>query len=344
MDSKNTLRVRLLIIGLGIEAVVLFCLALFTNAFQNIDMNVLSFPFSQIANGISFLAQKGGALRGLAVAGFAFVILAPLVIAFSGKKEKRPLEKIILILLSVVLGIGLYMMINPVLFLSAERASASRIFEVVISMTIWSGIVLALALRGMHLLRSGEKKTLMGSFSVILVALCVIFVATGAASLGSKVKEMGLGRNDTEEMDTNEDNDMPLFLTRADSLSIQEKGAADQVNELAECVQIAAPAVLEVIICVLILRLIWIYTSEEQSGLKKAAGNLSKMSCRMLLIVLSLTLGCNLYQLLFFKNLKNVDVKMQLPVLGIAFVVIAVLFSRLIIENKDLKDDNEKFI
>ncbi|MBR3056877.1 MAG: hypothetical protein IKG93_02815 [Clostridiales bacterium] len=346
MDQKKSLKIKCLIAGLAIEAVVLCVLAWCTGVFQNIDAGILSFPFVQIADAVRFLSEKGGILRGLGMALLTLVSILPLVLAFTevGGRKKELSEKILLVALSVVLGFGLYLMINPSVFLPVMLLDLKKFFGCIVSITIWSVILICFAMSGVNLLRAGNKKSLMRGFSIVLVALSIIFVAEGSLSLGSKLKALAPVRLEAiaGEKDVGEEGMVESGV--GEGIEVAEKTTADSAFEVAECIQIAAPCVLNVILCILVLRLIMIYTSEEQEGLKKAAGDLGRMSCRMLVITLVLSAACNLFQILLIKEMTNIHVNMELPILSVAFVVIAVLFSRLIMENKDLKDDNEMFI
>jgi len=42
--------------------------------------------------------------------------------------------------------------------------------------------------------------------------------------------------------------------------------------------------------------------------------------------------------------LSNINVTVDIPIISIAFTVMILLFSRLLIENKKLRDDNNLFI
>lgn len=58
----------------------------------------------------------------------------------------------------------------------------------------------------------------------------------------------------------------------------------------------------------------------------------------------ALAAGFNVLQVLFLDSLSHVVTTMQIPVFSIAFTLFALLFTRIIVENRKLRDDNEIFI
>jgi hypothetical protein len=75
-----------------------------------------------------------------------------------------------------------------------------------------------------------------------------------------------------------------------------------------------------------------------------AAGQISKLCAVALVAMVLANIGFNLLQLLFAKSLVVINSSVQIPVFSITFVLAALLFTRLVTENKQLKDDNDMFI
>jgi len=316
-SSKSNIGLGIFIGGLVLEALVLGVLFACTHVFDSISISFMTVPFAQIASGIRTLGLKGGVLSGLGAAILALITCLPIAYAFSTLGGKKSLsEKLGFILLGAVLGGGTYIMVNPTKFLPAEFLSDKILMRAVVCSMIWSTVILCIALWGIRLLRSGKAKGVMKGMKAVLVLLSVIFVAAAVLSFGAIAK----------------------------TFSDAESGSADLQVAIWGAFKNAVPYILDTVIAVLLFRLITIYTSEEQQGLREAAKSVSRASCIMLGVVLTLTVVFNIMQVLLMKNLRNVNVVTELPILSSAFVVIAVMFCRLIVENRDLRDDNELFV
>lgn len=307
------------ILVLIVEAIVLSILMACTSLFEKVSIDLANVPFSQIASFVKKLGNGSALLRGLSMAILAVLTFLPITYALSefGGKKSIP-EKVSLILLGVTLGGGTYLMVNPTHFLPEELWNSLRLANSLVSITIWSVIILCLALTGIRLLSSKNSRNLMRGFSALMVFIGILAVAFAVLSVGSLIKE-------------------------EEALAESMKGI-EYFVEFMRGLKIAVPYILDAVIAVLLFRLSLIYVSEEQSGLKKAAANVRRASCTLLAVTLLLSVIHNLLQMLFLKDISNVRVVTELPVLSSAFVVVAVLICNLIAENKELKDDNELFV
>ena len=92
------------------------------------------------------------------------------------------------------------------------------------------------------------------------------------------------------------------------------------------------------------LDLLDITVTEEQEGLADAASRLSKISCIALACTVAFTALIHIVQLFLITALTDVKASADLPFSNIVFVLVILLLSRLLIENKQLKDDNSMFI
>ena len=55
-------------------------------------------------------------------------------------------------------------------------------------------------------------------------------------------------------------------------------------------------------------------------------------------------MGMNVLQLILSRKLYNINIHIEIPFMSLAFVLVALLFSRLIEENRKLTEENEMFI
>ena len=74
------------------------------------------------------------------------------------------------------------------------------------------------------------------------------------------------------------------------------------------------------------------------------SAGLTALCSRSLAAVMLTQAGVNLAQLLFAQRLHDVSLNVSFPVFSVAFVFAALLLSRLLGENKALKDDNDLFV
>jgi len=71
---------------------------------------------------------------------------------------------------------------------------------------------------------------------------------------------------------------------------------------------------------------------------------MSKLCTAALITAVLLSIGVNLLTLLLAGSLRVLNISVQIPVLSVTFVLAALLLTRLVAENKQLKDDNDLYI
>ena len=311
---------KTLIIMLVCEAALLFILVLLTNRFPGFFSSMLAFPFEQIAIGLKILSQAGRIGNGLAIALWVGISLLPSIPALHYKQNKAAIEeRITLFSLSCVLLLALYGMINPHVFCSFIPEAKSEylaVVKAVIGVSVWSVIVLYVVLRLIRMFRSGDKVSLIKHMQWLLHILCLFFAATAVISFGS-----GLTAS-VESTQKVLDNTINLLRSTAASV----------------------PYVLDIAIILSTLPLFDIVMTEDQNGIVNAAEKLSKICCVALGITTALTAFINILQIFLIRWLSSVATTVNIPISSIVFVGIVLLLSRLLIENKQLRDDNSMFI
>jgi len=75
-----------------------------------------------------------------------------------------------------------------------------------------------------------------------------------------------------------------------------------------------------------------------------AAERISRVCVAALVATVLANIGFNLLQLAFAGLLMIVNSSVQIPLFSIVFVLVTLLLTRLVTENKQLKDDNDMFI
>lgn len=302
------------------ETALLSILVLLINRFPELFSSMLAFPFEQIALGLKALSQTGKAGNGLATALWVGISSLPLIPALRCKGNKDAVkEKIALYVLSCILLLSFYGMVNPTLFCPLIPEGENELLAVVkavFSVSIWSIVVLYIVFRLIRLFRSGDKGHLLGYMRNLLQILCVIFLATAIISLETDL---------------------------AAAIASPQK-ALDRVMNLLRLFAAFVPYALDIAIIFSALDLLEIVATEEQNGIVPAAEKLGKI-CRMALgIATALTAVLNVFQIALMRWLSNVTAAVSIPITSIVFTCIVLLFSRLLAENKQLRDDNSLFI
>ena len=107
----------------------------------------------------------------------------------------------------------------------------------------------------------------------------------------------------------------------------------------------ALPYLLSIVVALAALRLLdELRTDRYSTATLSAAEQISRLCATSLIIMVLTNIGFNIFQLLFSKTLLSANYSVQIPLFAITFALVALLLTRLVAENKQLKDDNEGFI
>lgn len=305
---------------MGAVFVALGALVLFARNMPAIFSSLLAFPFEQLGAGLRILSLSGRMGNGLALALCVSVSLLPTVFAFCLKSEKAYRgEKIALCCLSAVLFIVLLGMANPSRLLSEFPFVTEEFLPVVkgvMGCTVWSFVVLWLMLRLVRLFRGGDMTKLFGYLRVVLYALCLIFVSAITLSCGS---------------------------TLLSDLSAKQQ-SMDGMLAVFRFVASALPYVLDIGITLSLLTLLDAFIAKNGDDTARYAESLSRRCCLALGITAAATAALNVIQLLLSRSLSDISVNVNIPVVSLAFILLVLLLSRLITENRRLQRDNDLFI
>jgi len=309
-----------LVILLGCESVMLTALAILTNFFPTIFSSIPAFPFEQIAEGLRLLSQIGSIGNGLAIALWVGVSLIPTILALKiGRNKETAKERIALFLLSAVMMLALYGMVNPGLFCPTLLDGQKEFIPVIkatLGITIWSVVVLYVIFRLLRMFIGGDTNKLMQYLKVLLYILCIFFTAI-------------------------------IFTVCISELIVYQKDAQEVLAVVFSVIRflvLSVPYVFDVVITISAIALLDVALSKEQSGIVESAAKLSQRCCIALGITAASTTVFNILQIVIMRHLPNITVNVDVPIVSIAFTLIVLLVSRLLIENKRLRDDNDLFI
>lgn len=319
---------RVLVTILLVEAIVCLIFAILVSSIGGAFSIVMAFPFEQIGLGLRTLSLSGRAGNAVAIVLYIVICLVPCAILFTlHRKNRLHMEDGLLLVLSILLFVVLYQMINPGLINFAYIAEVGLpIAKAVLGSTVYSIIFSYLILRILRLFFSRDTKDLQRYMIILLAFVNVLFVYL----------IFGVGVNGL----------IDSFKTLRESNAGNEHLlGASYVFLILQFVVDYVPYVLNIMVVFAGISLLHGLSSDRYSAETiDSAEHLAKV-CRISLVITLLTnMAFNILQLIFSKILLNINSHVQIPLFSIAFVLAVLLFSRFIAENKALKDDNDSII
>lgn len=313
---------------LVVEALLCVVLRILQASFSGAFSGLMAFPFEQIGLGLRLLSLSGGIGNAAAIAVYFLVSLLPVAVLFVVRKKRElRVEDGLLGLLSAVLFAVLYLMINPgAIGALTSGAMGQSVGKAILGGMVYSVLCGYFVLRVLRLFSVGGTDKLVRYMSVMLSLLNVLFVylAFGACFDGliNSIAALQAGNAGNEH----------LLGTSYVFLVVQ-------------FLVDALPFVLNVFVVFAALRLLCEMRTDRYSAETVSATERMSRLCSLALAVTVLSnIGFNLLQLLFVKSLMVVNGSVQIPVFSITFVLAALLLTRFVAENKQLKDDNDMFV
>ncbi len=314
---KHTKYITVLIL----TAILSVVLGIFSEKLPDIFPAVIAFPFGYIAKGLGALSGLGNVGNGLAIALWFSISAIPALIAlkYPNLKDRKTLpERITLFVLTAAMLFTFYVYNNISLFSNADALDGfmHSFKDFVAFFPLWSLVLLYFTFLLVRLFRSNNKTLLWNCLKYMIYILGVIFV-------------IGAGLNLTEMI--------KVFMA-------EEVIADTVVSSLLLTLPEIAAYVFNTLIALSAIDLINIINTETQEGLSKCSAKLCKFSGRALILIAIMTALSNLLQLILMRFLSNISMTINLPIENIAFVLAVFVFSGILVENKQLRDDNNMFI
>ena len=304
---------------LGCEAVLIGTLVLLTDRFPALVSSLPAFPFAQLSPGIAAIARVGNLGNGLAVALWAGISLLPAVIALRKDPAMSVGERISLFFLSTVLFAALYGMANPGVFCPASLGTDEKSFLIiraVLGISAWSAVILAGIVRLARRFSTGDTPRLLADLKRLLYGLCLYAEAI--------VTYVYFGQ----------------LVSSLKSCS----ATLDTVFSLLRFLASSVPCAMDLLLSIRAIALLDAVIGAVPSGIVEASRSLSRFSCTALVVTTASPAVVNAAQLLFLPRLSQADTAVELPLISIVFTLILLLLSRLLVENKRLREDNDLFI
>lgn len=333
------------LVFLIIEAILCVALQLVLQPGPGGSGSLLTFPFEQIGDGLRALSLSGVAGNVSAVVLYILFSGSPLLaLLMILRKRKLRWEDGLLAGLSVLMFFSMYLMVNPGMIsdVLGGYVGASGGGRMLLSVVCYSVLAGYLVLRVLRQVYTADAGRLQRYFRAGLYLLGAIFVGTA----------FGIGFGELQSS----------FRTLVESNTVDGAGSAwggafagsglegyslglSKVFLVIRYAVDILPYILDTVIVLTGLKLLDAL-SEDRYGEKAVAlaQKISGQCGRMLAIAVVTNIGFNLVQLFFLGKLLVVDGAVQLPVLSIIFVMIVLFVTRLLTENKELKEDNDLFV
>ncbi len=312
-----------------ILAVFALCAAAFgavQEAAIGVFSSVMAFPFEQIAAGLRALSLSGSGGNAAAIVIYVLVCLLPTAAVLICKRGKLRGEDLLILVLSAVMFAAVYYMINPGLLMGNLVAEAAGVVKAILGGICWSVVVSWIVLKLLHRSENADRVGVQRYLRICLVIMAFFFTALafGGGVSGAVAAFEKLHEGNTGDM-------VPL--------------GTSHIFIVLQAVVAAVPYALDALVAVKGAELLGAMSADRYSA--ESVDCSAKLACfavMSLKLTVILSLMFNLLQLVFFKQLLVIDVTVALPLGSIAFMLAVVLLSRLISENKSLKDDNDLFI
>lgn len=316
------------------EAVACLALALYPGA-PTADLRQLTAPFALIGRGLRALSLLGGGWNVLAITLYAVLSLLPLL-ALALRRARRVMtaEDWLLALMSALLFAALYAAVNPSWPKSTIFAE-SGMSLLAFAFVFYTALVAWLLLRSLRAAQSADARGLRRLLRWTLLLLAAVFVYSAFAAAPSELVQslQTLSAQNSATALTSAipgASASPLFWTRA-------------VFVLRTLVSMAAD-VLSVWVIFAALALLCARDAEDTALAEAAAEQTAKRSALALRLTLFMGLGIELLQLLLMRLLRSTSFTLTLPLGAMALCLGTLLLTRLVQENRRLRQDNDLFI
>ncbi|MGI6084803.1 MAG: hypothetical protein ACOYIF_05095 [Acetivibrionales bacterium] len=319
---------KTLYIILACEAVLCILLYFAREALPQVFGTVIAFPFRQIAMLLRTLSLSGSLGNAISIILYAAICLVPaFVLFYFRKKRKLYAEDALLAVLSAVLFIVIYLMINPGLLGTYLGIPAGQsVSKPLLGGIVYSVLVGYVLLRIMRLFFSAETFQLQKYLMVLLYLIIFLLVFV---IFGTQFSHM---------LDSFE-------KLRTDNIGNEYLLGTSYIFLVLEYLVNALPYALVILVVFggqNLLKELSIDRYSEKSVV--AAEKLSHICGLALIITVLSNMVFNLLQLVLIKMLLVVNGAVQIPLFSIAFVLAALLLAQYIRENKQLKDANDMFV
>ncbi len=287
---------------------------------------IIAFPFQQIALGLRALSLSGSGGNIAAISIYVLLCLLPSLVALFWYRKKLYGEDVLIPIFSTTMFVAIYFMINPALLSGSYGEEFFPILRLILGGACWCVVISWAVLKLVRRSREADRAGVQALLKICLGLMAFFFAAVACAGA---VGDFAASYEELREGNTA--GYVNLSLTT--------------VFLAVKAIISALPYALDAIVAVKGMELLTAMAADPYSaGTVEKGEGLATFAVMSLKLTIVLSLVFNLLQLVFIEKLLVVDMELVLPLVSIAFMLCALLLSRLIRENKALKDDNDMFI
>ncbi len=326
-----------------IEAIALVCLVFF-KPINSMEFIVL--PLSLLGRGLAKLSLHSSAGNILALVLYIAISSTPIIIYIVLKiKSKARTIDLFLIVLSTILFIGIYILVNP-LYLSPQKVQLIKINPYITGLFIYSSLITYILLKLVDTFFSEENNMKLSSylksilFFIEILSIFVIFHSFFSNILNEFNALLDSYDTGTKAVQVN--------ITGLVNYQVGKGMDFIGYNKfiiILKYIISSIPFIAYISISENIIKLIDLFKSnryDEQILLQ--INKISKLCKDFLVIIVLIRLGFNALQLISLTYLKDININTNLGILPVLFILLTLITSKIISENINLKADNDLFI
>lgn len=319
---------KTLFLILSVEATLCVFALIIYGTLQQAYTAIIAFPFTQIATGLRALSLSGSIGNIIALLIYVSVSLLPAIyLCFRMARNNHKQEDLLLVLLSILLFVALYLMINPA-YMNDMFATSDVVLMGKISLgaTLYAIIIGYIVFRCLRKFVVSEITNLLDYLKMLLMLMYFILIykifGEGINGLISNINTLKAGNTEMSSMMTT----TYFFLAIRFALYTLQ------------------PA-LTIAIIFFVNQLIDVLKNDRYSDDVICKANQLSGLCKksVVLMILSYIL-INVSQLLMGKYLLDSHYTTEIPLFSMLLVLVVLLLSKYFAEGKALKNDNDMFI
>jgi len=321
MGRERLKRILAIIATIGITVVIF-------SQFKALDYeDIISFPFSQISGILRWLSLSSDLGNVVAIVLYIGISSIPLILLLKKYRNLSVVkEDVLLLVLSILLYISLYFMINPREMTDIIVRSGLESFGVVILSSVNYIVIIGyVILKLLRRFSNNETGRLLNDLSIAIMFTSAIFViAICAVTPFNVIGEIKAIRVTNTELSG---------LTMSDIFIVLKY------------LVISLPTFFGVVISFKTLDMIDEIKIDRYSSQMIKEARALEVVCQKAIIVSTVSvIAFNVIQLLFAKSLIKADFKLTIPITSILLVLITMLLTRFFTETKEIKEEIDMFV
>lgn len=289
--------------------------------------DIFTFPFGQIGEALRAMSLASSAGNIAAMVIYLLISVMPmlyLVDRVARQKKAPDAIDILLIMMSVMLFIMMYFMVNPG-YINSNLYGAMPGKGAALAMTFWSMVIGYVVLKCIKASIGTDEKKLARYLKLILIAVAAVIGINIILGIFTEVIPAAKGIREIDEQ-LNNDYNTSLFLWI--------KYFADKV-----------PSVLNIVVIIHAVKMVdQLRLDRYSQETISAAENLSRICRISVTVMILISIAVNLFQFLVWTKVYKTSYVVDIPLFSIAMCIAVLLLSKFFASDKALKEDNDMII